>query len=80
MWLKTVRQLFSNAWDGQKLLRLLGVGLSAFSSPSGQLDLVDPGRREKLERLARTTDDLRDRFGFSKLQLGGSLPKKPSRP
>jgi hypothetical protein len=37
------------------------------------MELLDPGRREKLERLARTTDGLRDRFGFSKVQLGGSL-------
>ena len=30
-------------------------------------------KREKLEKLARATDKLRDRFGFSKIQLGGSL-------
>ena len=42
-----------------------------FSAGSEQLDLLDPGRREKLERLARATDRLRDRFGFSKVQLGG---------
>jgi hypothetical protein len=36
-------------------------------------DLLNAGEREKLERLARATDRLRDRFGFSKLQLGGSL-------
>ena len=35
--------------------------------------MLDPGRREKLERLARATDRLRDRFGFSKVQFGGSL-------
>jgi hypothetical protein len=39
--------------------------------------LLDPERREKLERLARATDGLRDRFGFAKLQLGGSLSHKP---
>jgi hypothetical protein len=37
--------------------------------------LLDAGRREKLERLAQTADRLRDRFGFSKIQLGGSLPR-----
>ncbi len=46
---------------------------------SGQLDLLDPGRREKLERLARATDRLRDRFGFSKVQFGGSLGKPERR-
>jgi hypothetical protein len=37
------------------------------------LDLLDAARREKLEKLSRATDKLRDRFGFAKLQFGGSL-------
>lgn len=77
--LKALRDLFANAWDGKRLVRLVGAALSSFSSGSGQLDLLDPGRREKLERLARATDDLRDRFGFGKLQLGGSLERKSTR-
>ncbi len=77
--LKALRELFANAWDGKRLVRLVGAALSSFSSASGQLDLLDPGRREKLERLARATDDLRDRFGFNKVQLGGSLTYKPTR-
>jgi DNA polymerase-4 len=71
--LGVIRELFSGAWNGSAMLRLVGVAFASFSAGSGQLDLLDPGRREKLERLARTTDRLRDRFGFSKLQLGGSL-------
>ena len=55
------------------------VELSAFSSAAEQLDLLDPGRREKLERLARTTDRLRDRFGFSKVQFGASLTSRDHR-
>ena len=73
VFLKAIGDLFSRAWNGSAVLRLVGVALSSFSAGSGQLDLLDPGRREKLERLARATDRLRDRFGFSKLQLGGSL-------
>jgi len=61
------------------MLRLVGVALTSFSNGSGQLDLLDPGRREKLERLARTTDRLRDKFGFTKIQLGGSLANRPER-
>jgi DNA polymerase-4 len=75
--LTALRDLFAKAWDGKALLRLVGAALSSFSSGSGQLDLLDPGRREKLQRLARTADSLRDRFGFSKIQLGGSLSHKP---
>jgi len=73
VFLETICKLFSRAWDGIAMVRLLGVALAAFSAGANQLDLLDPGRREKLERLARATDRLRDRFGFSKVQLGGSL-------
>lgn len=79
VFLKTIRELFSRSWNGSAMLRLVGVAFSSFSAGSGQLDLLNPGRREKLERLARTTDRLRDRFGFSKLQLGGSLTHKDTR-
>ncbi len=74
VFLKAVRELFHRAWDGQAMLRLVGVALTSFSAGSAQFDLLDPEHREKLERLARATDRLRDRFGFSKVQLGGSLP------
>src|ERR1700728_850375 len=74
VFLKAVRELFQHAWNGKRLLRLVGVSLTSFSAGSAQFDLLDPERGEKLERLARATDKLRDRFGFSKLQFGGSLP------
>jgi DNA polymerase-4 len=73
LFLETLRDLFSRTWDGTAMLRLVGVELSSFSAGSEQLELLDRGRREKLERLARATDKLRDKFGFSKVQLGGSL-------
>jgi DNA polymerase IV len=73
IFLRTVRDLFSSAWNGSANLRLVGVEFSSFTAGSGQMDLLDPGRRDKLERLARATDSLRDRFGFSKVQFGGSL-------
>jgi DNA polymerase-4 len=79
VFLKTVLDLFAHCWSGKAMLRLVGVALTGFSAGSGQLDLLDPGRRDKLERLARTTDRLRDKFGFSKLQLGGSLASRPGR-
>jgi DNA polymerase-4 len=79
VFLRTVRDLFSHTWDGAAKLRLVGVEFSSFSGASGQMDLLDPGRREKLERLARATDSLRDRFGFSKVQFGGSLTTRDDR-
>jgi len=79
IFLKAIGELFSRSWNGKAMLRLVGVALSSFSTGPGQLDLLDPGRLEKLERLARTADRLRDKFGFSKLQLGGSLGKREGR-
>jgi DNA polymerase IV len=83
VFLRALRELFARAWNGKAMVRLVGVALSSFSSGAlgmEQLDLLDPERREKLERLARTADRLRDRFGFSKVQLAGSLAKPASRP
>ncbi len=71
--LETVRGLFNAAWTDNRKLRLVGVALSSFSNGGEQLGLLDAATRDKRERLARTTDALRDRFGFSKIQLGGSL-------
>jgi len=79
VFLKAIRELFARSWNGSSMLRLVGVALTSFSAGSGQLDLLDPSRREKLERLARTTDRLRDKFGFSKVQLAGSLGNRQER-
>ena len=70
--LAALRRLFERHWE-RRPVRLIGIEFGSFSHGPNQLGLFDPERREKLERLARAADQLRDRFGFSKLQLGGSL-------
>jgi DNA polymerase-4 len=72
---ETVKSLFERHCDRARKVRLLGVALSSFTHGGEQLDLLDAARREKLERLAQATDALRDRFGFSKIQFGGSVTK-----
>jgi DNA polymerase-4 len=67
------RELFRAHCNAERHVRLLGVSLGGLMHGPQQLDLLDGQQREKLERLARTTDRLRDRFGFSKIQFGGSL-------
>jgi DNA polymerase-4 len=72
--------LFREHRDHKRKVRLLGVALSGFTHGNEQLDLLDAGRREKLEKLTRATDALRDRFGFGKIQFGGSVAaEKPER-
>jgi DNA polymerase-4 len=72
---ETVKKLFDAHCDRTRKVRLLGVALSSFTHGGEQLDLLDASRREKLERIAQATDALRDRFGFSKIQFGGSMTK-----
>lgn len=67
------QSLFRSHRDARRKVRLLGVSLSGFAHGAEQLDLLDADRREKLARLAQATDCIRDRFGFGKLQFGGSL-------
>jgi DNA polymerase-4 len=73
--LERVRRLFDRHWDRSRKVRLLGVALTSFTHGGEQLDLLDAQRREKMEKLAQATDALRDRFGFSKIQFGGSVTK-----
>jgi DNA polymerase-4 len=73
---ETMKKLFDRHWDPSRKVRLVGVALSSFTHGGEQLDLLDAARREKLERLAQATDQLRDRFGFSKIQFGGSISKE----
>jgi DNA polymerase-4 len=74
--LATLRELFEARRQRTRKVRLLGAELSSFTHGEGQLDLLEGPRLEKLARLARTTDKLRDKFGFSKIQYGGSLDRK----
>ena len=71
--LRTARELAHQHRNKRRRLRLIGISLTHFSHGEGQMDLLDTARREKLETLARASDRLRERFGFDKLQLGGSL-------
>jgi DNA polymerase-4 len=70
--------LFAEHRDRKRKIRLLGVSLSGLTHGAEQLDLLDAERRERLEKLTRATDTLRDRFGFGKVQFGGSLRRDGS--
>jgi len=67
------QELFQKHRDLKRKVRLLGVSLSSFTHGNAQLDLLEKERREKLAKLTKAADRLRDRFGFGKVQFGGSL-------
>jgi DNA polymerase IV len=74
------QNLFLQHRDHRRKIRLLGVSLSGLTHGAEQLDLLSAERRAKLEKLTRATDLLRDRFGFSSVQFGGSLRPGDSEP
>jgi DNA polymerase-4 len=76
----TFQSLFHEHRNLKRKVRLLGVALGGFSHGNEQLDLLDSEKRAKLENLVKTTDGLRNRFGFDSVQFGGSLRnEKPKR-
>lgn len=70
--------LFREHLDKKRKVRLLGAALSGFSHGGDQLDLLGADRREKLEKLTKAADQLRDKFGFGSVQFGGSLRRDDS--
>ncbi len=72
VFLQILRRLFDQHWNGRPV-RLIGIEFGMLSHGANQIALFDPERWMKLERLARAADQLRDRFGFSAIQLAASL-------
>ncbi|MGB9435313.1 MAG: DNA polymerase IV [Candidatus Acidiferrum sp.] len=70
--------LFRAHRDPKRKVRLLGVALSNLCHDAKQLELLEADRREKLDRLTKATDRLRDKFGFGSVQFGGSLRRDGS--
>ena len=71
--------LFREHRNMKRMIRLLGVSLGNFSHGTHQLDLLEAARRDKLEKLTRAADKLRDRFGFDSVKFGGSLQSDGSK-
>jgi DNA polymerase-4 len=66
-------ELFRAHHDTKRKVRLLGVALSGLCHGTTQLDLLEADRRDKLDKLTKAADSLRDKFGFGSVQFGGSL-------
>jgi DNA polymerase IV len=70
--------LFRAHRDPRRKVRLLGAALSGLCHGAKQLDLLEADRREKLDRLTKAADGIRDKFGFGSVQFGGSLRRDDS--
>jgi DNA polymerase-4 len=61
--------------SGRQGVRLIGIGVSHLVEPSQQTALFTPSV-QKLEKLNKTIDRIRDRYGFSAIQTGRTIRLK----
>jgi len=67
------RELLRRAWAKGRKLRLIGIGASNLTTAGYQLGLFDQRHGERLARLAKAVDEIRDRFGEEAIQRASLL-------
>ena len=69
-------KLLARALSQEKqLVRLIGIGMSNFTEPGRQLDMLDTSD-QRLEQLNKAIDRIRKKYGFTAIQTGRILPLK----
>jgi DNA polymerase-4 len=63
------------AADNRLAIRLIGIGVSSLSEPGMQLSLMN-GTEQRLEKLNRAVDRIRDKYGFTAIQTGRTMQLK----
>jgi DNA polymerase-4 len=58
--------------DNRLAIRLIGIGVSNLSEPGMQLSLIN-STEQRLEKLNRAVDRIRDKYGFTSIQTGRTL-------
>ena len=71
--LASIRELFSQNWNEDKAIRLLGVQIGSLETTSGQLDWIDDPRDRKWKQALEATDAVRNRFGESSIGLASAM-------
>lgn len=72
--LEAARDLLRRNWNGRRKVRLLGVQASSLTPSAGQANLLTAPLDEKWNRALAAADRLRERFGFSSVQLATAMP------
>ena len=70
---ETIRRLFHSNWKKGSPIRLLGVQTSNFEDRAEQLDLLDPTRDDRWQKVQSAADHLRDKFGESAIGLATGM-------
>jgi DNA polymerase-4 len=73
---ETARELFRRAWNRKRKVRLLGIVAGGLGPAPAQMPLLDAGKREKEEKLARAADAVRERFGEGAVKTAKSMLRK----
>jgi len=68
-----VLRLFHDNWEKARTIRLLGVHAANFEDRPEQLQLLEPGHREKWERALSASDRLRDKYGDSTIFMAKAM-------
>jgi DNA polymerase-4 len=67
------RELFRQAWERGRAVRLIGMGASGFSDSEGQLNLLVGEQQQRARRALAAADKMRDRFGEKIVKLASGL-------
>jgi DNA polymerase-4 len=74
--LETGLKLLKQELSGERrAVRLIGIGVSNLAEAGQQLDMLDPSG-QRLERLNRAIDRIRNKYGFTAIQTGRTLKLK----
>jgi len=68
-----IRRLFLHNWKKGAPVRLLGVQTSNFESGPAQMDLLEPARDARWQKVLAAADHLRDKFGESTIGLATGM-------
>jgi DNA polymerase-4 len=68
-----IRRLFLTNWKNGAFVRLLGVQASNFDGAGAQLNLLEPARDERWQKVQEAADHLRDKFGESAIGLATGM-------
>jgi DNA polymerase-4 len=69
----SVLRLFENAWNGKQKIRLVGVRSANLERATFQRSLIDAAQHEKLDKVLKAADKVREKFGFDAVQLARSV-------
>jgi DNA polymerase-4 len=77
----TVLRLLADVWSGRQKIRLVGVRTSNLERSVFQRSLIDATQNEKLDKVLKAADKVRQKFGFDAVQLARSVePGRPAKP